>query len=165
MGKLVPILLALAGLGAGLGGGLMFRPAQIEIVETNPCGETDSESSESASHEVEGNENTDAVYVKLNNQFVIPVVADGDVKSLVVLSLTLEVSAEGQDQVYQHEPKLRDVFLQVLFAHANAGGFDGAFTNDRQMTLLRDGLRETAKKSLGSRIRDVLIVDLVRQDV
>lgn len=165
MGKLVPILLAFVGLGAGIGGGLMFRPSQVEVVEINPCGEIESDGANGVDTASEAADDTDAVYVKLNNQFVIPVVADGDVKSLVVLSLTLEVSADGQDQVYQHEPKLRDVFLQVLFAHANAGGFDGAFTNDRQMTLLRDALREIAKKTFGARIRDVLIVDLVRQDV
>lgn len=167
MGKLIPILIAIVGLGAGIGGGVVFRPEPAEVVVMNPCGNDDGEHTNEAKNPAkdEGGEGTDAVYVKLNNQFVIPVVNEGDVSSLVVLSLTLEVDANGQDQVYQHEPKLRDVFLQVLFEHANAGGFDGAFTDGRQMTLLRDALRESAKKTFGSRIRDVLIVDLVRQDV
>ncbi|MFV2002568.1 MAG: flagellar basal body-associated FliL family protein, partial [Paracoccaceae bacterium] len=104
-------------------------------------------------------------YVKLNNQFIIPVVNDGQVVSLVVMSLNLEVAAGGRELVYQREPKLRDVFLQVLFDHANAGGFDGAFTSGSNMTQLRDALRESAKKTLGETLTDVLIVDVVRQDV
>ena len=68
-------------------------------------------------------------YVKLNNQFVVPVVEDGRVAAMVVLSLSLEVEAGNTEAVYQREPKLRDAFLQVLFDHANVGGFCGSFTD------------------------------------
>ena len=79
--------------------------------------------------------------------------------------MNLEVAVGGRELVYQREPKLRDAFLQVLFDHANAGGFDGVFTSGRNMALLRDALKETAQKTLGETLNDVLIVDFVRQDV
>lgn len=167
MGKLIPVLLALVGLAVGVGAGMIFRPDAQETSMINPCGE-EYEKLGGKSDEPGDSENadtSDVVYVKLNNQFVVPVVFHGNVKSLVVLSLTLEVSASSQDQIYQHEPKLRDAFLQVLFEHANSGGFDGAFTSGRNMSLLRDALLEVATKTFGNRIRDILIVDLVRQDV
>ncbi|MBV1866493.1 MAG: flagellar basal body-associated FliL family protein [Marinosulfonomonas sp.] len=163
MSKILPVVLSALGLGAGIGGGIALRPDPVETVEMNPCGDVAVPHTASAiPNEKVTDENVD--YVKLNNQFVIPVVQDGRVSALVVLALSLEVASGQQELVYQREPKLRDVFLQVLFDHANAGGFDGAFTSGLNMSLLRDALRESAIKTLGSIISDVLIVDVVRQD-
>jgi flagellar FliL protein len=103
-------------------------------------------------------------YVKLNNQFVVPVVQNGRVAALVILSISLEVTAGTSEKVYQVEPKLRDGFLQVMFDHANAGGFMGTFTDGSNMILLREALREVAQSTLGADVSDVLIVDIVRQD-
>ena len=61
-------------------------------------------------------------------------------------------------------PTLDDGFLEVLFAHANAGGFAGTFTETANMDALRAALLEVAKKSLSERVSDVLITDIVRQD-
>ncbi len=55
-------------------------------------------------------------------------------------------------------------FLQVLFDHANAGGFNGAFTSSTNMDVLRQSLLETAQAVIGKSVRNVLIVDIVRQD-
>ncbi len=69
------------------------------------------------------------------------------------------------EKIHAYEPKLRDVFLQVLFDHANMGGFRGAFTRSDMLTPLRTALREAAQKQLGKDIYDVLIVEMSRQDV
>ncbi|MFY8145464.1 MAG: flagellar basal body-associated FliL family protein, partial [Rhodobacter sp.] len=103
-------------------------------------------------------------YVKLNNQFVVPVMAEGRVSSLVVLSLSLEVTPGQVERVYEMEPKLRDAMLQVLFDHANSGGFNGSFTDGANLVLLRAALLETALRIFGKDVTDVLIVDIVRQD-
>ena len=66
--------------------------------------------------------------------------------------------------IYSKEPKLRDSFLQVLFDHANIGGFDGAFTNANNLAVLRGALREVAQKDMGDQVTDVLIVEIARQD-
>jgi flagellar FliL protein len=108
------------------------------------------------------NEGTE--YVRLRNQFIVPVVRHGSVRSLVILVLTVEATTGGSDVVFQHEPRLRDSFLRVLFAHANAGGFDGQFTEAAAMAPLRSGLRDAAVAVLGDVARDVLIVDITRQD-
>ncbi len=163
MRLLLPIIIALIGLGAGAGAGLFLRPPPVDHAEINPCGDVD-EHTEAASKPDPDDPSTVRDYVKLNNQFVIPVVEDKKVKALVVLSLSLEVTAGGQELIYEREPKIRDSFLQVLFDHANSGGFDGAFTNGRNMTILRDALRESAISTLGKVVTDVLIIDIVRQD-
>lgn len=104
-------------------------------------------------------------YVRLNNQFVVPVIEGTKVAALVVLSLSIEVGAGEQEKVFAREPKLRDAFLQALFDHANAGGFEGAFTRGEQMRDLRGSLLEAAVRILGAIASDVLIIDIVRQDV
>ena len=90
--------------------------------------------------------------------------ADGRVSSLVVVSLSLEVTPGQVERVYEMEPKLRDGLLQVLFDHANSGGFNGSFTDGANLVLLREALLETALRIFGKDVTDVLIVDIVRQD-
>ena len=166
MGKILPVLLILIGLGGGVGAGLALRPDHSEVVEINPCGDVtaDEHATEVALPTTTAEANL-LDYVKMNNQFVIPVVDEAKVQALVVLSLSLEVAPGGQELIYEREPKLRDVFLQVLFDHANSGGFDGVFTNGRNMTILRDSLKKVAVQTLGPIVLDVLILDVVRQDV
>lgn len=157
---LLPVVLALIGLGAGIGGGLMLRPPP-EVVEIDPCGEA----SAAPEHGEVITDNTAFEYVKLNNQFVIPDMKDGKVISMVVLSLNLEATTGTREKIYAMEPKLRDAFLQVMFDHANLGGFQGAFTDSRKMTDLRHALVEVAQNLIGSQVNDVLVMDIVRQDL
>ena len=108
--------------------------------------------------------NTGTEYVRLNNQFVVPIVRHGSVRSLVIMALTLEVQTGYNERVFLHEPRLRDAFLRVMFSHANAGGFDGSFTDSASMAPLREGLMEAALVVLGDGVIEVLIVDITRQD-
>jgi flagellar FliL protein len=164
--KLLPILLALIGLVAGVGGGMALRP-DPEIVSIDPCGDMEPSSSHQedmvADSEEEGASGFE--YVKLNNQFIVPDLDNGRVTAMVVLSLSLEAKTGAREAIYAREPKLRDAFLQVLFDHANTGGFKGAFTDSGTMNNLRNALTEIAQKTIGDEINDVLVIDIVRQDV
>ena len=153
MRKLVPILLALVGLAAGLGAGLFLRPPPADPAEA-----------EKAAEHAAAEEAVPPDYVKLNNQFVVPILEGGHVASMVVLSLSLEVAAGNTEGVYSREPKIRDVFLQVLFDHANTGGFRGSFTDGSNLVLLRRALKEKAIGVLGDIVTDVLITEIARQD-
>ena len=104
-------------------------------------------------------------YARLNSQFLIPIVRGADVSGMVVLTLGLEVVAGGTEVALEHEPRLRDRFLQVLFDHANTGGFDGVFTSTSNMRALRNSLKAAAQETLGASVVDVLVLDIVRQDV
>ncbi|WP_432622280.1 flagellar basal body-associated FliL family protein [Albidovulum sp.] len=191
MRKLLPVILGLFGLIAGAGAGYVLRPA-AEIAADGQSGsggvdaaaenaspepaaastrqEPAASGSGSAETGGEPNEAQDAdpaaptEFVKLNNQFVVPVIRGNEVSALVILSITLEVETGASEAVFAAEPKLRDSFLQVLFDHANAKGFDGAFTQSSRMAQLRKALLEPARTILGNLVGDVLIVDIVRQD-
>ncbi|MDZ4276686.1 MAG: flagellar basal body-associated FliL family protein [Erythrobacter sp.] len=175
--KLIPILFGLIGLGIGLGAGFYLRPAAqsvsgaiLDDSETAhggsslPEAASDHAGAENIEPNAHGTDESGSEYVKLSNQFVIPIVEEGRVVSMVILALTLEVDAGATEAIYAREPKLRDVFLQVLFDHANSGGFNGSFTDGSNLVLLRKALRETAQKTIGPNVTDVLISDIARQD-
>ncbi len=143
---LLPLAMALAGLGAGVGAGLALRPPAPPPAEgaAPAAGPRD--------------------YVRLTNQFIVPVVERGSVAALVILALSLEVKAGQTEAVYAREPKIRDALLRVLFDHANAGGFRGTYTDPTALAAVRRSLLEAAVAVMGPVVTDVLIVDLVRQD-
>ncbi len=166
--KLLPVLLVLIGIGGGIGAGIMLRPDPAETAALPECEpvETAAHGAKDDGHAVDDHgEPLLPEYVKLNNQFVVPVVDQDRVAAMVILSLSVEASAGSREDVYAREPKLRDVFLQVLFDHANVGGFRGAFTTAGNMQILRDALLDAARGVLGQDVRDVLITDIARQDV
>ncbi|EKE43772.1 flagellar basal body-associated protein FliL [Oceaniovalibus guishaninsula JLT2003] len=103
--------------------------------------------------------------MKLANQFVVPVISDGAIASMVVLALSLQVAPGSSDTVFSREPILRDRMLRVMLDHANAGGFSGAFTGTRRMDDLRRALIEAARPILGDVLNDVLITEIARQDI
>jgi flagellar protein FliL len=160
--KLLPVLLGLVGLGIGGGAGIALRPAAETAAETAAAG--DAHAAAPAAHEAAADPETAPEYVKMSNQFVVPVLEGGQVSAMVMLAISLEVAHGSTDPAYAREPKLRDAFLQVLFDHANAGGFNGDFTDSSNLTFLRKALLETAQSILGESVSDVLISDIVRQD-
>lgn len=182
--KLFPLLLALVGLGGGIGAGLILRPkaetGEHAISEggeqvsdapahgSDPAQEAEAtvedHGAASASDDHGDGSESGPEYVKMNNQFVVPVVKDGRVNAMVVLAISLEVEPGMTDGVYEREPKLRDAFLQVMFDHANVGGFNGSFTDSANLVVLRTNLKEAAAMILGTTVRDVLITDIARQD-
>ena len=149
MRLLIPVILAVLGLGIGLGAGIFLRPTP----EIAPVAEA-----------ITLNPNMLPEYVQLSNQFVVPVMTKGRVSAMVILSLSLEVKNGITPEAYSAEPKLRDMFLQVLFDHANSGGFSGSYTDSANLLLLRKALLEAAKAVLKENVTDVLIMDIVRQD-
>lgn len=162
MKKLLPLILLVIGIGAGVGAGVLLKPR----AEQDPA-----QHEAEASAEIEAAEADPAAipgeieYIALNNQFVVPIIDKTETVSLVVLSLGIEMEAGQSDAVYQREPKLRDELLQVLFDHANFGGFNGRFTDSGTMDGLRLALTESAQAVLGPTVRGVIITQIARQDV
>lgn len=160
MRKLLPLILALLGLLAGVGAGAVLKKPAEDLADTCAPADAAPPATKIGTAPVK----LERDYVRMNNQFVIPVVADGRIKALVVMSLSLEVARGAREQVYAREPKLRDAFLRVMFDHANSGGFDGDFTSNGNMAHLREALGDAGRSVLGELVSEVLIIDIVRQD-
>ncbi len=172
----LPLVLLLIGLGGGVGAGLILSGDAEEIADDGAIPDdaeeqgAEGEDGEEAALEratpprvEQSGEGTE--YVRINNQFVVPIVRNGAVRSLVVMGLNVEVDTGQSTLVFDQEPRLRDSFLRVMFAHANIGGFDGRFTEASAMAPLREALLEAAQSILGSGVtHDVLITDITRQD-
>lgn len=165
--KILPLMLALVGTGAGVAAGLVLMPSASPdhgVAADPTAGHQDTTPAAAAVHAPPDHAAGTSEYVKMTNQFVVPIMGTERVEALVVASLSVEVATGNTEAVYQREPKLRDVFLQVMFDHANIGGFEGAFTSGERMEILRSALLDAARSVLGSDVRDILITEMARQD-
>ncbi|RWR30848.1 flagellar basal body-associated FliL family protein [Sinirhodobacter populi] len=167
MRKILPVIMVVLGIAVGGAAGWFLRPAPAPVEEAcaEDCPPVAVEDADASVPSDGHSDPAPSEFVKLNNQFIVPDIRDGAVSALVVLSLSVEVGAGQTEQVYTLEPKLRDMLLQVLFDHANAGGFRGDFTAAGRMEELRRALLEASRSVLGKDVRSVLISDIVRQDM
>lgn len=177
MKLLLPVLLALLGLAGGVAAGHFLRPDPAP--EPAPAAATGADAASAAAGAPASIPPADRLpgerpppydptverdYVRIDRQFLVPIVEREIVAAMMILSLSLEVEPGVGEAVLAHEPKLRDRFLQVMFRHAQAGGFTGVFTAGAPMRDLRGSLLEAARSVLGRGVHDVLVTDIMRQD-
>jgi len=158
MRKLLPVLLVLIGLAGGAVAGFFLKPASV--ASAVPAAGADSGSGSTHYAPSAG----PTVTLRLPGQFIVPVIADGRVQAMVVIGLALEMSVGHTFDLTSGEARLRAVFLQLLFDHANIGGFNGLFTSGEALLSLRRILREAARTEIGPQVQDVLITELLRQE-
>lgn len=162
--KILMLLLPLLALVAGATGGDMLRP------KPDPTPAEAAEGHGAPDHETAAASGLDAATTPQNpawmgfaNQFFVPVMRDGDMKSLMILTLTIETSEEALENLRKREHRLRDALLRQLMIQANTGAFDGNFTSEPYLRGLRETLLEAARAAGGEEITAVLIEDIARQ--
>ncbi len=167
MKKLIPIVIIILFTAAGFATGNFLKPPQTPVEDTAE-GAADPGSEGEVVPEAPQKKAAPQGpmdYVKLNNQFVVPIVTGDRVSSVIVMSLSVEAPEGKQEEILRREAKLRDSFLQVLFDHASLGGFNGEFTALTNLSRVRQALRERAQMDLGPEtVNDILITDIARQD-
>ncbi|MDN5569449.1 MAG: hypothetical protein L0G27_12010, partial [Paracoccus sp. (in: a-proteobacteria)] len=82
---------------------------------------------------------------------------------LMILTLTLQTDGASLEALRKKEHALRDALLRQLLIHANTGGFDGNFTADRNLVMLRQDLLKAAAGVTDLPLKAVLIEDIARQ--
>ena len=102
-------------------------------------------------------------YLKFPQQFFVPIVRNGNLQAVMVLALSLEIPTASEEAIFRQEHRLRDALLRRLLIHANSGGFDGNFTAEPHLELLRGSLLAEAQRVSGPDISAVLIGDIARQ--
>ena len=96
-------------------------------------------------------------------QFFVPLVRQGDMRDIMILTLTLQTDAASAPALSRKEHALRDALLRALMIHANTGGFDGNYTADRNLALLRESLLKAGQAVTDLPLTAVLIEDIARQ--
>lgn len=168
---LIPIVMLLLGTGAGVGAGLVFgAPPPAEVKEGGDTEHTDDqdtpdEDTAHADSDDHGDSSGEPDYIKIPNQFVVPILTDGKMRAMVIVTLALEADEKERAAIQHKEPKLRDAFLKAMFDHASIGGFDGNFTENAPMQLLHGALLKRGREIAGSGLFDVLILEIARQDI
>lgn len=158
MRKILTLILPLLALTAGLGAGDMLRPKPVPSEEPGhqlPGADPDA-------HNQLGEVYADAWFT-FPNQFFVPLMRNGDMGGMMVLTVTLETNDNALPTMAQQEHRLRDALLRQLIMHANAGGFDGNFTSDIALGILRRKLLETARGATDLPVNAILIEDIARQ--
>jgi flagellar protein FliL len=159
----LPVLSLMVGLGGGGAAAIMLGPAASEQhgagVDHSGTAEEDS-----ATHD-DGQDKGPTEIVKLPNQFVVPVIVNKSVRSMVILTVALEVEQGQADFVRTLEPKLRDTFLDELFNLAAMGGFRDELISRKTLEIVRAALSQRARDVLRQKAVTVLVTDMARQDV
>lgn len=96
-------------------------------------------------------------------QFFVPLMRNGDMGAVMILTLTIETSGAELEAMKKQEHRLRDALLRELLIHANTGGFDGNFTAEARLAPLRERLHKAAQAGTDLTVKAILIEDIARQ--
>ena len=176
MRRLLPVLLILLGLGGGVGAGVFLKPDEVPPPGAGPDGAGgDAGKSEKTGPAIpepgattEGTDETEIrerTYVSVGTQTIVPVV-DGDrTRALMLFELAVDVDPSAHDLAVMAEPRLRDAFLRALLKMSSTGAFNETYTEDWVIDELRRNLGKEARRFLGDALRQVLVLDVIRQEL
>ena len=108
---------------------------------------------------------SDVDYFKFSREFVVPIIRDGKVASLIILNINLEVDGSLTDELFSLEPKIRDNIMTTLIQLSNDGSTLVAISDVQNYESIRATLLMNLGKVVPSGIRNVLIVDMGKQDL
>ncbi|WP_405403424.1 hypothetical protein [Paracoccus sp. Ld10] len=172
--KIIPIALpVLALIGGAFGGDMLRAPASHANTATEttaaeghdaaPADDGHGGGDHGTDNHDAGGDPTDAAWFQFPTQFFVPLMRQGDLRDVMILTVTLQTDGASLDALSKKEHTLRDALLRQLMIHANTGGFDGNFTADRNLVTLREGLLQAAKTATDVPVNAVLIEDIARQ--
>ncbi|MFK7945382.1 MAG: flagellar basal body-associated FliL family protein [Paracoccaceae bacterium] len=169
MKKILPIILLILGVAGGGVAGVFLKPPEEPPEED---GQAKDEARHAATREnsdsedlTEGEAPTNRAFVKVGRQTIVPVLDGGETRALMLFELAVDVPAASANIVHEMEPRLRDAFLRELFQMSYTGAFLTEFTDDRVIEELRRNLTRAARQYVGEDAREVLILDVMRQEM
>lgn len=107
----------------------------------------------------------DSAYYKFSREFVVPIMRGGQVKSLVILHISLETDSATAERLFSEEPKLRDNIMTTLIELSNDGRTLVEVTDVNNYETIRALILMNLKDAIDDGIRNVLIVDVAKQDL
>ena len=104
-------------------------------------------------------------YFRFSREFVVPVLEDDRVASLVILNINLEVDSSISASLFSQEPKLRDNIMSTLIALSGDGDTFRNITQVESYESVRSMVLMNLKSVVPNGIENVLIVDMAKQDL
>ena len=112
-----------------------------------------------------GGSSGDSAYYKFSREFVVPIMRRGQVKSLVILHISLETDSTTANNLFSEEPKLRDNIMTTLIELSNDGQTLEELTNVHNYETIRAMILMNLRDAISDSIKNVLIVDVAKQDL
>jgi flagellar protein FliL len=104
-------------------------------------------------------------YFKFSREFVVPIMRESRVESLVILNINLEVDASEIQRLFSMEPKIRDNIMTTLIELSNDGATLDSIATLKNYESIRSTVLLNLQTILPEGIRNVLIVDMAKQDL
>lgn len=106
-----------------------------------------------------------SAYYKFSREFVVPIMRGGQVNSLVILHISLETDSSTSEKLFSEEPKLRDNIMTTLIGLSNDGRTLEQPTDINNYETIRSMILMNLKDSIDDGIKNVLIVDMAKQNL
>lgn len=106
-----------------------------------------------------------AEYYKFTREFIVPIMKDERVESLVIININLETEPGVSQSLFTMEPKLRDNIMTTLIDLSNDGHTLERMTSAENYETIRSMIKKNLTSVVSTGIENVLIVDLAKQDV
>lgn len=107
----------------------------------------------------------DMNYFRFSREFVVPLMRNERVASLVILNISLETDTTVTDKMFLMEPKLRDNIMTTLVHLSNDGSTLSALTSVDNYERVRGMILNNLENVVPSGIQNVLILDAAKQDL
>ncbi|MGF1500249.1 MAG: flagellar basal body-associated FliL family protein [Paracoccaceae bacterium] len=154
MRALLAVVMISLGIGLGLGLGSYLRSTEPSVTQDSKhTGEDEGKNTQDKS-----------TYFTIDDQIIVPIVDDGKTKALMLFELALEIPDWDPAFIRAQEPKLRDSFLRELLFISHTGAFSKKYTNERVIEKVKRKLLAAARYHLGRDVKEILILDFLRQD-
>ena len=112
-----------------------------------------------------GASSSESAYFKFSREFVVPIMRESRVESLVILNINLEVDASEIQRLFAMEPKIRDNIMTTLIELSNDGATLDSIATLKNYESIRSTVLLNLQTILPDGIRNVLIVDMAKQDL
>lgn len=112
-----------------------------------------------------GGMSSDVTYFKFTREFVVPIMGENRVESLIILNINLEADSSVSGKLFSMEPKIRDNIMTTLIELANDGTTMRTLGDIDSYETMRTMILMNLQKVLPTGIENVLIVDMGKQDL
>ena len=179
MKQIIPSLVALLAISAGGGAAYFLKSGGDEkpsvaahdkdAAESDGDAEPKKEKKEKGGHgksDKHGDAGeADVTYYKFSREFVVPMIENDRVQSLIILNLNLEVDTSISQELFSKEPVLRDNIMTTLVKLSSGGRTLNSITDVDNYETLRSMILTNLQNEVPNGIRNVLILDMARQDL